>query len=52
MTTYCLRCQAHREIKDAEQVMMKNGRPQVRGKCRDCGSRVSRIGKLPAEAVA
>ena len=52
MTTYCLRCKAHREIAEAEQVTMRNGRPQVRGKCGVCDARVSRIGKLQAEVVA
>ena len=45
MEAYCLKCRAHREIKGAEQVTMKNGRPATRGKCSVCGASVYRIGK-------
>ena len=33
MTGYCLKCKKSREIQEAEQVMMKNGRSATRGKC-------------------
>ena len=45
MQAYCLKCRDHREIKDAEQVTLKNGRPATRGKCSVCGATVFRIGK-------
>ncbi len=45
MEAYCLKCRAHREIKDAEQVTLKNGRPATRGKCSVCDATVFRIGK-------
>ena len=46
MEVYCLKCRAHQEIKDAEQVAMKNGRPATKGKCSVCGGSVYRIGKM------
>ena len=45
MQVYCLKCRAHREIKDVESVTLKNGRPATRGKCAECGRTVFRIGK-------
>ena len=33
MTGYCLKCRESREMQEAEQVTMKNGRPATRGKC-------------------
>ena len=32
MQAYCLKCRDHRDISDAEQVKLKNGRPATRGK--------------------
>ncbi len=45
MTGYCMKCRESREIQDAEQVTMKNGRPATRGRCGVCGSTMFRIGK-------
>ena len=47
MQAFCLKCRAHREINEAQQVTLKNGRPATRGTCAACGSRVSRIGRPP-----
>ena len=44
MTGYCMRCRERRDIQDAQQVTMKNGRPATRGKCGDCGTTIFRIG--------
>ena len=33
MTGYCLKCRESREMQEAEQITMKNGRPATRGKC-------------------
>ncbi|MCE2508293.1 MAG: hypothetical protein J4G04_03200 [Nitrosopumilaceae archaeon] len=41
---YCVKCKEKVTIKDAEQVIMKNGRPAVRGICPDSGTKVYRIG--------
>ena len=45
MQAYCLKCRAHRDINNAQQVTLKNGRPATRGKCSVCCSTVFRIGK-------
>ncbi len=45
MTGYCMKCRESREIQDAEQVTMKNGRPATRGKCGLCGTTMFKIGK-------
>jgi Zn finger protein HypA/HybF involved in hydrogenase expression len=41
---YCVKCKAKREIKDAVQITMKNGRPAVEGKCPTCGTKMFKIG--------
>jgi RNase P subunit RPR2 len=41
---YCVKCKAKREMKDAEEVTMKNGKPAVKGKCHECGTGMYRIG--------
>jgi hypothetical protein len=45
MQAYCLKCRAHRDINDPQEVSLKNGRTATRGKCSVCGSTVFRIGK-------
>ena len=45
MQVYCLKCRAHRDVNDAQQVTLKNGRPATRGKCSVCSATVFRIGK-------
>ena len=40
---YCVKCKQKREIKNPEQVTMKNGRPAVRGKCTVCGTGMYKI---------
>ena len=45
MQAYCLKCRQTREIKDAQQVKMKNGKPATRGVCPVCGTKMYRIGK-------
>ena len=45
MTGYCMKCRESREIQDAEQVTMKNGRAATRGKCGLCGTTMFKIGK-------
>ena len=43
MTAYCVKCKSNKEIKDAQQVKMKNGRSAMKGKCPDCGTGMYRI---------
>jgi len=45
MEAYCLKCRASREVKNAEVVVLKNGRPATRGNCTVCEASVFRIGK-------
>ena len=46
MEGYCVKCRAKKEIKNAKQVTMKNGRPAIQGTCPDCGTKIFKIGKL------
>jgi len=39
----CMKCKKQVEIKDAEEVTMKNGMSAMKGVCPDCGTKVFRI---------
>ena len=41
---YCVKCKAKREMKDTENITMKNGKPATRGTCPVCGTKMFRIG--------
>ena len=41
---YCVKCKTKREIKGAQKVTMKNGRPATKGTCPTCGSGMYKIG--------
>ena len=43
---YCMKCKEKREMSDAKEVKMKNGRPAVQGKCPKCGTKMFKIGKM------
>ena len=45
MQAYCLKCRQTREMRNAEQVVMKNGKPATKGVCPVCGTKMYRIGK-------
>lgn len=45
MQAYCLRCRTKREMRDARQVTLKNGRPAIQGVCPECGAKMYRIQK-------
>jgi len=45
MQAYCFKCKAKREIKNAQSVTLKNGKPATRGMCAACGAKVFTIGK-------
>jgi uncharacterized Zn finger protein (UPF0148 family) len=34
---YCVKCKARKEIVDAVEEIMKNGRKAIKGKCPTCG---------------
>jgi hypothetical protein len=41
---YCVKCKTKREISNAQQITMKNGRPATEGKCPVCGTKMFKIG--------
>jgi len=45
MEAYCVKCKAKKEMKDAQAITMKNGKPANKGTCPDCGTSMFRIGK-------
>jgi len=42
---FCMKCRQKRDIKNPEEVTLKNGRPAIQGVCPVCGTKVFRIGK-------
>lgn len=40
---YCVKCKTKREMKNAERVEFKNGRPAVKGNCPNCGTVMFKI---------
>lgn len=44
MEGYCVKCKAKREMKDAQAVTMKNGKPATKGVCPECGTTMFKIG--------
>jgi len=44
VTGYCLKCKKKVEIKDAQQITMKNGKPATTGSCPTCGTKIYKIG--------
>ena len=51
---YCVKCKARKEIVDAVEETMKNGRKAIKGKCPTCGTVMFKIlgGKAAAPAAA
>jgi uncharacterized Zn finger protein (UPF0148 family) len=49
---YCVKCKAKKEIVDAVEEVMKNGRKAIKGKCPTCGTVMFKIlgGKASAPA--
>ena len=45
MEGYYVKCRTKREIKDAQAITMKNGKPATQGTCPTCGTKMFRIGK-------
>ena len=43
MEGYCVKCKEKREIKDAKEVVMKNGRKAMKGSCPVCSTGMFRI---------
>lgn len=42
-TGYCVKCKASKEMAEAKEVTMKNGRKAMKGKCPDCSTGMYRI---------
>ncbi len=40
---YCVKCKAKREMKDAKEVEMANGRKAMKGTCPTCGTGMFKI---------
>lgn len=40
---YCVKCKKKTEMKEAQQVTMKNGKPALKGQCVVCGTTVNAI---------
>lgn len=40
---YCVKCKAKKEIADAVEETMKNGRKAIKGKCPTCGTVMFKI---------
>jgi uncharacterized Zn finger protein (UPF0148 family) len=40
---YCVKCKAKKEISDAVEETMKNGRKAIKGKCPTCGTVMFKI---------
>ncbi|HSW43322.1 MAG TPA: DUF5679 domain-containing protein [Patescibacteria group bacterium] len=41
---YCVKCKAKREVKNPQNITMKNGKPALSGTCPVCGTKVFKIG--------
>ena len=45
MQAYCVKCRAKKEMEDARNITMKNGRPATQGLCPVCEAKMFKIGK-------
>ena len=52
MEGYCVKCKAKREMKDAGEITMKNGKPAMQGTCAVCGTKITVIGGSKAASKA
>ncbi|NTU46852.1 hypothetical protein HGA88_04475 [Candidatus Roizmanbacteria bacterium] len=41
---YCVKCRAKQDVKDAQEVKMKNGKPATSAVCTVCGTKTYKIG--------
>jgi hypothetical protein len=44
MKAYCFKCKKQQEMKNPQEVTLKNGRKATKGICTVCGGKVSRMG--------
>ncbi len=52
MQGYCMKCREKRDIKDPQEVTLKNGRPATQGPCSVCGTKITVIGGAKAAQKA
>jgi hypothetical protein len=45
MEAYCVKCKAKRPMTNPKEVVLKNGRPAIKGTCSVCGTNVTRFVK-------
>lgn len=45
VTGYCLKDKKNVEIKNPQNITMKNGKPAITGTCPNCGTKIFKIGK-------
>ena len=43
MTGRCMRCKENKEMKETEEITMKNGRKAMKGVCAECGCKMFKI---------
>ena len=43
MEAYCVKCKKKVELTEGKEVVLKNGMKAMKGKCRACGTTLSRI---------
>ena len=44
---YCFKCKQKKEVKDAQEVITKNGKRAIKGVCPDCGTKMFKF--LPSK---
>ena len=48
LQSYCVKCRVKRDMGDPEAVYTKTGTPGTRGTCKECGTKLFRMGATPA----
>ncbi len=43
MEAYCVKCKSKKDMKNAKEATMKNGRKAMKGECPTCGTGMFRI---------
>jgi hypothetical protein len=43
MEAYCVKCKTKRQIVNPQEVVLKNGRPAIKGKCPVCSTSIMRF---------
>jgi len=41
---YCMKCKAKKQMKDPQEITMKNQRPATQGVCPECNTKMFKIG--------